>query len=342
MTSAALRRKWIYDNEQFVRGRIWSLEESAVQSLIELFTDSRGRLQQGLTDVFDRYAPGGQWTAGDAAFRQRTEYLLAQIDNEVAGLMAASQDATLRAATLGYQGGFYGRAWMLEQGLRTHQLINLPLLPSEAIRAAILAPYRGLTFIDRFADARDDFVRRIRRAIVQSQIEGDTIYQAQKRIADALGINIGRRTKLARLANQGLFNRTEMIARTEILRSSNLGAMQIYLENRDTIKGWQWLLTFDERTCEICIGKNAGNKVYTFEQRETPPAHPRCRCTIVPVLHDGALERNIAGERMTYDQWAGSRGLQGADGSVMQRRGRPAPKSRSTAAAQAAPGVYPA
>ena len=38
MTSAALRRKWIYDNEQFVRGRIWSLEESAVQSLIELIT----------------------------------------------------------------------------------------------------------------------------------------------------------------------------------------------------------------------------------------------------------------------------------------------------------------
>src|SRR3989304_2908065 len=240
MTSAALRRKWIYDNEQFVRGRIWSLEESAVQSLIELFTDSRGRLQQGLTDVFDRYAPGGQWTAGDAAFRQRTEYLLAQIDNEVAGLMAASQDATSRAG------------------------------------------------------------------------------------------------------NQGLFNRTEMIARTEILRSSNLGAMQIYLENRDTIKGWQWLLTFDERTCEICIGKNAGNKVYTFENRETPPAHPRCRCTIVPVLHDGALERNIAGERMTYDQWAGSRGLQGGGGRGMGMRGRPPRKPRSTAAAQAAPGVSPA
>ena len=230
MMLAARRRRWLHDGEEFVRGRIWSLEDATIQTLAELFIDSRGRMQNSLNEVFERTATSGQWTAGDIAFRQRTEYLLSQIDNEIVRLMAGAQDATLRAATLGYQGGFYGRAWMLNQGLRTDQLINLPVLPTEAIRAAILAPYRGLTFIDRFADARDDFVRRIRRAIVQSQIEGDTIYQAQKRLADALGINIGRRTRAARLANRGLFNRTEMIARTEILRSSNLGAMQIYLE----------------------------------------------------------------------------------------------------------------
>src|SRR3990172_1239966 len=254
------RGKWISDDEQFVRGHIWSLEEAVAQELARLFLDSRARLQQSMNEVFERYATGGTWSASDVAFRQRTDYLMAQIEAESGRLIGQGQAATLFGAEQGYMGGAYGRAWLLENGLLSDKMINLPIIPTEAARAAILAPYRGLTFIDRFADARDDFTRRIRRSIVQSQIEGDTIYQAQKRLADSLGINIARRKKAERLANQGLFNRTEMIARTEILRSSNLGAMQIYMENQDVLDGWQWLLTFDERTCSICIGKNANNK----------------------------------------------------------------------------------
>src|SRR3990172_6184431 len=169
----------------------------------------------------------------------------------------------------------------------------MPRLPTEAIRAQLLLPYEGGTFLTRFEDARDEFVTRIRRSLIQSQINGESIRDAQKRIAEALGIDIGRRTKAARQANEGLFAKTEMIARTEILRASNLGANAIYRANNDILEGWIWLLTKDEDTCQVCIDLNDDDHVYEFGEIGLPPdeSHPVCRCTPLPVFKDRALEQ---------------------------------------------------
>src|SRR3990172_6387969 len=146
----------------------------------------------------------------------------------------------------------YGAGWQLEEGLRNGLPLEIPILPTDAIRAAILEPYVGLTFVDRFLDARAEFERALRRALVESQIEGESIYLAQKRLADALGVEIGRRTAAARAANNAYFYRTELIARTEILRASNNGALAIYERNQDVLKGWSWTASRDERVCPVC------------------------------------------------------------------------------------------
>jgi SPP1 gp7 family putative phage head morphogenesis protein len=177
---------------------------------------------------------------------------------------------------------------------------------------------------------RDEFVRLIRQSVVQSQIEGDSIYKAMRRLAETLGVDISRRTRAARSANRGMFNRLEMIARTEILRSSNLGAMQIYMSNRDVLKGWEWMATLDERTCPIC-GPLDGRR-FTFDSPMLPPPrHVRCRCTVVPVLIDSALEDAIIGRRETYSEWAFRNGITAAqDGGIFSVRGAPAPASPLT------------
>ena len=247
--NSAIRSRAVQEAEEFIRSHIWALENAAVNELYALYGETYRRLSEQLATTAIQYGAGETWSASDLAFRRRTDALLAQISAEIDRLSGEVMDRTLVASVRGYQAGYYGGAWQLEQGLHTGAAANLPFLPTEAIRAAVLAPYQGLTFVDRFTDIRDEFIRRVRRALIESQIEGESIYLAQKRLADALGVAIGRRTLADRAANAAYFYRTELIARTEILRASNLGAMSIYEANQDVLRGWQWRATHDERTC---------------------------------------------------------------------------------------------
>src|SRR3990167_1029018 len=247
--NSAIRARTIQEAEAYIRSRLWALEELAVNELYAIYRDAFERMASRLRNVAAQYGAGETWSASDLAFRARTEAVLAQIGSELESLNNAAMDATLRASVHGYQAGYYGGAWQLEEGLRNGLPLEIPILPTDAIHAAILEPYIGLTFVDRFLDARAEFERIVRRAIVESQIEGESIYLSQKRLADALGVDIGRRTPAPRAANNAYFYRTELIARTEILRASNNGALAIYGRNQDALRGWQWTATKDERTC---------------------------------------------------------------------------------------------
>lgn len=294
--------------EESVRRRLWDFEDATVRELYDAFLTVYGEVSQRLISIFMN-SHADTWSLSDQGARQRTEALLSQIDASIGTLLGQVQDVVFAAAFRAYQAGALGRAWVLDQALRGLG-IDLPLLPQEAIRAALLAPYDGLTFLDRFANVRAEFEIRIRAAIVQSQIAGDSIAQASRRLRDALGIERGDA--------KALFARTEMIARTEILRSSNQGAMAVYEQNKDVLQGWRWLATLDERTCVICGALDG--QLFKFDAPQSPPpAHPNCRCTPVPELEDTALQDEIAGKRETYTEWAARRGVSIVnDGGVLR------------------------
>lgn len=111
---------------------------------------------------------------------------------------------------------------------------------------------------------------------------------------------------------RGVFNkwsrqRSELIARSEIIRSSNMGAKLSYRANGVTHMVWHD--TDDSRTCPFCnsmdgmvIGidetfAEVGDVIeavdqegklrrmtVSYEDVQVPPVHPGCRCTIIPVI----------------------------------------------------------
>ena len=114
-------------------------------------------------------------------------------------------------------------------------------------------------------------------------------------------------------------HRTEMIARTEVIRSANSGAEKAYMMSPD-IEQKQWLTVQgggDESTlCGYCekldrkivtlgtpflkIGDvldsdRENEKPYTisYDDIQVPPAHPHCRCAIIPVISLKQLNREI-------------------------------------------------
>lgn len=93
--------------------------------------------------------------------------------------------------------------------------------------------------------------------------------------------------------------RSEMIARSEVIRASNFGAEEAYKQS-GVVSGKEWLTAFDERTCDQCAAMNGkivelGTNYFEkgeefmglkldYEDVGYPPLHVKCRCTIVPVL----------------------------------------------------------
>lgn len=111
---------------------------------------------------------------------------------------------------------------------------------------------------------------------------------AQRDIAQALrsdGQTILRgRDELSVTARNGIVmnleQRAELIAKTELANAYIQGQIAQYKKNKYTHGRWS---ATGERSCPFCVSRE-GN-IYTLDELEGAiPAHPRCRCTIAPVL----------------------------------------------------------
>ena len=325
-------------NQEFVLGKVYALED---RTIIELFNEYRAaftRMKASLDVVFDRFVADDIWTTEEASFRLRTETLMTQLVAEMNALTQISANITLDATEEAWRAGSTGLAWSVDDVLSL-SAAAIPLLPAEAIRAQIIAPYEGSTFIDRFNDNRVEFELRIRRSLIQSQIEGEGIRKVQERLAAELGISTG--PSAGGRTHTANFNRLQVLARTEIIRASALGSVATFRQNEDVLRGWEWLTAEDERVCPICApldGRIFDLNGNTLDGKggashSVPPAHPQCRCSLAPALQDVELEQRIVGKRKPFLQWAAERGLtENVYGQAYNFRGKPAPLLKREAA----------
>lgn len=294
------------DGDKYVTSHIYAMENEAVNALFAEYERAYHNMAIALEAVQQRYGSGETWNASDAQFRQRTETLLQQIVQEMQALTNRTGDITMQAAMNSYYASYYGRAWITD--MVSPNPVNIPLIPVEAVRAAIMKPYEGNTFVDRFKGRNEEFATRIRKSIVQSQINGETMYQAQKRIANELGLAIDRRTQAAKQAHKADFNRTQMIARTEIIRTSSLGSLAVYENNKDVLKGWTWQASRDDRVCDECADEDGQDHLFS-EHYSPPPKHPNCRCTSTPYFGERDLDAIVQGDIPSFKEWAANKGI---------------------------------
>lgn len=76
------------------------------------------------------------------------------------------------------------------------------------------------------------------------------------------------------------YRRADTLARTEIAHIQTQAAKQRYKDyGLDEMQVWA---DPDERTCPVC-GK-LHKKIYSVNEQPPIPAHPNCRCTMIPVI----------------------------------------------------------
>lgn len=129
----------------------------------------------------------------------------------------------------------------------------------------------------------------IAQILSQGMIDGDgPRLLARKMIAaiDGTGAGtLGITDKLGRFISAK--RRAEMIARTEMIRSFHLAAIQEY-------RNWgvlgiqvraEWITAEDNRVCEKCASMEG--RTFTLDEIEPMiPAHPLCRCLALPIIID--------------------------------------------------------
>lgn len=320
----------------YVLGKVYALESSTIRELWDAYARAYAQMTAELNRIGSTFRIDDKWTVADTQARQellrQITVIVNRLDPEVTKILFDNIGAA-------YKTGYYGSAYVLDSSVgQAMQPSLMPVLPTEAITTQVLSPYLGQTWLDRYSDNRAEFEMRIKRALVQSQIQGESISAAQRRIRDELGIVTDRRLAVDKQAHRRNFNRTMMIARSEIIRSSNLGAVAIYQANDDVLNGWEYKATLDDRTCPRCAPLDGrqfswGNKPIDgrggTDETLPPPIHANCRCAALPVLINKAMEERIVGKRETFDTWARGRGLtRNQYGQAFDAKGKPAPKSK--------------
>jgi SPP1 gp7 family putative phage head morphogenesis protein len=146
-----------------------------------------------------------------------------------------------------------------------------------------LLTQQGLTSIQ---GVTDDVRKEIGRVLGEGLLAGEGIDGLTKRLQDSI--------------NGFDWKRSELIARTETVAALNRGAMERF-KNRG-IKSYYWLSCRDDHTCWECQALDGTEFPVDAPTSRLPPLHPRCRCTMVPVirgLNDDQVLKRLPPEMIT-------------------------------------------
>lgn len=130
----------------------------------------------------------------------------------------------------------------------------------------------------------------IRENVINFARQVNETTNASIREAVARGVEAGEgisdiANRVASVFDEAEGYRSELIARTEVIRNSNMAAEECYVAAG--IEKKQWYTTPDDALCEECmdladeivpVGEAFSSGDYA------PPLHPSCRCTIIPVI----------------------------------------------------------
>ncbi len=224
------------------------------------------------------------------------QYLQGIEDKAVVALHgAATKSGSLRKATT--------KADLLNEDAEVRAAVDLftPLLEEIAQLSAVEAyELLGISAIYSPTRKMHDTVRRFVEEMANSVVGTDT-EKLERILIEGLdkGQSIAEIERRIR-SEFGDFRKmqSERIARTEVIRASNAGALDAYRQSNVVSKA-QWYTAQDDRVdpeCESLDGKivSVGRSFFDadYGSGAQPPLHPSCRCTLLPVLDDEKALRN--------------------------------------------------
>ena len=124
------------------------------------------------------------------------------------------------------------------------------------------------------------FTDRVKAMTRNALAQGHSWKKLSKQVRELL-VNDTSQSKESKAKNQkmGIAKRADLIARTELAHSFIQGQMDNYRSMGYEHVRWS---AAAERTCGYCMSRDG--LVYVMEEIENAiPAHPRCRCSLIPV-----------------------------------------------------------
>jgi SPP1 gp7 family putative phage head morphogenesis protein len=226
--------------------------------------------------------------------QQFAEWFEQAVDDEILNPMPAPQVQNGEHWSGGYVRASYEKGWknaegrLMQEGVSTEaveEVFDRPVAKSSIARAYMS------TFSD-MRDIADDMKPTVRRIVARGFAEGVNPREMARRINNE--IETIRRT------------RAETLARTKTVDAYSEATLDRYQQaGVDTVSHGEWATAGDARVCPICIAlegreftiprMRGGTFEFAAEGEDVsdalagtyqikPPAHPNCRCTILPVI----------------------------------------------------------
>lgn len=123
----------------------------------------------------------------------------------------------------------------------------------------------GLDYSQRIWKNTNKLVNRLNEGLVHCVVAGKKTSELKKVLRDEFGVS---------------HSQASNIVQTEMSHIQNTAARQRYLDMG--VKEFQVWAKKDERRCSLC--GNLHLKKYSINESTPIPAHPRCRCTIIPIV----------------------------------------------------------
>ncbi len=176
-------------------------------------------------------------------------------------ILLIGEDVIKEYVKIGYKQGVQrAKANLNRVGMKDSGL----MLPADW-RAIDALQVRNLTALRGISDD-------VNKEIIQSITEGMKNGEDYRRIAERL---------VERTDSIGI-NRAELMARTETAFTHNQAAEMRYAQNG--IEQVEWFTTLQEKDWG-CICPDLDGEIFNLaDSWERPPIHPRCMCTIAPVI----------------------------------------------------------
>ena len=168
---------------------------------------------------------------------------------------------------------------------------NWKILRPEIIATAIAAPIAGETYSQRIWDNVNDLANRIYNDIIDCVRNGKRPSEIARKIKNDFGVSAYQANRLVN---------------TELAKVVNKAQLQIY-EESGVVDKVMWTATLEKNTCEYCA--DLDGKKFDLGKAPFLPAHPNCRCCLVPVVGnwkptsraDNETKENI--KYKTYNEW---------------------------------------
>ena len=215
---------------------VYSFENGTINSIVEPYQNAKSEIIKRVSDLED-YGQG--WTLQyrmdrlnarlnevDMVLKNATQDSIANLSNNLNEFAMSEKDyvETLLSNPFGQIG------------------INTVRLPYEQIYEIVNTPIGGEMYHERMVQRYGESMRAIKANLTQSVIQGEDMAKAARNL---FGIGKG----MGGVVGNRLAQQSAVLARTEIMRVSNAVSERIYNENKDVLKGTEWIATLDNRTC---------------------------------------------------------------------------------------------
>lgn len=122
------------------------------------------------------------------------------------------------------------------------------------------------------------------RALIDEALEYREGFELGNKLLEGLAMGWNPR-KIARGLRGNVsmpYQRLELLARDQVIRSHRMGSLLQYRES-GIVTGYKRLAAKDRRTCLACLAMDGE----LFDVQETLPVHPQDRCSMVPIVKGG-------------------------------------------------------